>query len=108
MIRFTFPFLLVGATMPAQQIHDALPRPPQHHNPKDMVLLQQPLMALSKSGVESPYKHRLAPSAQPSKKVAPGMVRWHRNEYEAVVAARTSGKPVLVFQLLGQLDDEFC
>lgn len=39
--------------------------------------------------------------------VAPGRVRWHRSFALACQAAQRSGKPVLLFQLLGQLDEEF-
>lgn len=40
--------------------------------------------------------------------VAAGEVHWHASLDEAVAAARKSGKPVLHFQLLGRLDQEFC
>jgi hypothetical protein len=43
-----------------------------------------------------------------SRKVAPGLVRWHADFEAACAAARSSGKPVLLFQLLGRLDDELC
>ncbi len=35
-------------------------------------------------------------------------VRWHASPEEAVAAARRSGRPVMVFDLLGRLDEEFC
>lgn len=35
-------------------------------------------------------------------------VRWHASADLARTAARASGKPVLVFQLLGNLDDDLC
>ena len=35
-------------------------------------------------------------------------VRWHESFAAAVNAAKASGRPVLLFQLLGKLDDEFC
>ena len=41
-------------------------------------------------------------------KVAPGLVHWHADIAAATSAARQSGKLVLVFQLLGKLDDQFC
>ncbi len=47
-----------------------------------------------------------APADNP--KVLPGRVKWHRDQATAGRAAQVSGKPVLVFQLLGQLDEEFC
>ena len=40
--------------------------------------------------------------------VAPGAVAWHADLEEATRAAAVSGKPVLLFELLGQLDDAFC
>ena len=50
------------------------------------------------------------PIAPPRAKgpVAPGLVRWHADFASACAAAQRSGKPVLLFQLLGQLDQEFC
>lgn len=41
-------------------------------------------------------------------KVAPGAVRWHANFEAACAASRKSGKPVLLFQMMGNLDDQFC
>lgn len=38
----------------------------------------------------------------------PGLVPWHADVAAAKVAAAASGRPVLVFQILGRLDDEFC
>jgi hypothetical protein len=40
--------------------------------------------------------------------VDPGRICWHRNLDEACAAARKSGKPVLLFQMMGRLDQEFC
>ena len=40
--------------------------------------------------------------------VKPGLVRWHADFATACAAAESSYKPVLLFQLLGKLDDEFC
>jgi len=41
-------------------------------------------------------------------KVSPGLVHWHTNPDAAMAAAGISGKPILVFQLLGELDERFC
>ena len=41
-------------------------------------------------------------------KVKPGEVAWHSNFSAACDASKQSGKPVLLFQLLGKLDDQFC
>jgi hypothetical protein len=41
-------------------------------------------------------------------KVAPGKVVWHKSFEAACAASHRSGKPVLLFQLMGNLDDQFC
>lgn len=41
-------------------------------------------------------------------KVQPGSVLWHPTLAAACEAARKSGKPVLLFQMMGKLDDQFC
>ncbi|MGI9516501.1 MAG: hypothetical protein ACR2NP_05630 [Pirellulaceae bacterium] len=37
----------------------------------------------------------------------PGLIEWHESFAEACAASRESGKPVLLFQLLGRLDERF-
>ena len=44
--------------------------------------------------------------ANPS--VEPGKVHWHATTEVALAAAKLSKKPVLVFQMMGQLDHQFC
>jgi hypothetical protein len=44
----------------------------------------------------------------PTEKVEPGKVRWHKAIQTAMDASRQSGKPVLLFQMMGRLDDRFC
>ncbi|MBY0548611.1 MAG: hypothetical protein K2W95_15175 [Candidatus Obscuribacterales bacterium] len=41
-------------------------------------------------------------------KVAPGEVAWQPDFDTACKRASESGKPVLLFQMMGKLDDEFC
>jgi hypothetical protein len=41
-------------------------------------------------------------------KVPAGRVGWHGDFATARAAAARSGKPVLVFHLMGNLDDQFC
>jgi hypothetical protein len=41
-------------------------------------------------------------------KVEPGKVRWHKDFATACREAKKSGKPVLLFQMMGKLDDQFC
>jgi hypothetical protein len=41
-------------------------------------------------------------------KVPPGRVKWHADFATACRAAQQSGKPVLLFHMMGKLDDQFC
>ena len=40
--------------------------------------------------------------------VAPGKILWHKDFEAACDSARKSGKPVLLFQMMGRLDEKFC
>jgi hypothetical protein len=40
--------------------------------------------------------------------VEPGKVKWHKSLAEAQAASEKSGKPVLLFHMMGQLDKQFC
>jgi hypothetical protein len=40
--------------------------------------------------------------------VEPGSVHWHPGFTAACEAAKKSGKPVLLFQMMGRLDQQFC
>lgn len=40
-------------------------------------------------------------------KCTPGLVNWHPDFESACAASRQSGRPVMLFQLLGQLDERF-
>ena len=48
------------------------------------------------------------PPQKADRKFETGRVQWHKDHTAAIAAARKSGKPVLHFQLLGKLDEEFC
>jgi hypothetical protein len=41
-------------------------------------------------------------------KVPPGQVQWHATFEAACAVAGKSGKPVLLFQMMGKLDEQFC
>ncbi len=41
-------------------------------------------------------------------RVKPGLVNWHASVADARAAAQRSGRPVLVFHMMGQLDRQFC
>jgi hypothetical protein len=70
----------------------------------------------TKRVIESPTKDVIAaksgaastPAAFHNPKVEPGQVTWHPSFSAACEAARTSGKPVLLFQMMGKLDEQFC
>jgi hypothetical protein len=48
------------------------------------------------------------PDAGDNPPVSPGKVRWHPSFADAQAAAQRSGKPVLLFHMLGHLDRQFC
>lgn len=50
----------------------------------------------------------LAAAAEENPTVAPGLVKWHKSFADAKAAARISGRPVLVFHMMGQLNKQFC
>jgi hypothetical protein len=71
---------------------------------------------VGKFKIEQPAKAVVAASAPAPKtdnafvnpKVEPGKVKWHATFDEACQAAAKSGKPVMLFQMMGKLDDQFC
>jgi hypothetical protein len=86
----------------------------------------RPHADFGKFGVEQPLKGALAggqfgqfggapaAAADPAgdgfvnPKVEPGKVQWHADFAEACRASAQSGKPVLLFQMMGKLDEQFC
>ena len=50
----------------------------------------------------------LVPGKEDNPTVAPGLVKWHRTLADAQAAAEKSGRPVLLFHMMGQLDKQFC
>lgn len=70
---------------------------------------------MRKGDIESPVKINISagpgPAARNSRKankVEPGLVSWHESFASAMKVAQSSGKPVLLFQMMGYLDDRFC
>jgi hypothetical protein len=72
---------------------------------------------MTKSAAETPVKNTIARAARSPQRatapfvnprVAPGKIRWHASFAEACAAAKKSGKPVLLFHLMGKLDEQFC
>ena len=76
----------------------------------------EPIADRRKMVIELPTKRLIAarsssnPAAARSDnpKVDPGKVRWHPDFATACKAAAVSGKPVLLFQMMGRLDQKFC
>ena len=50
---------------------------------------------------------QVKPAKSENPKVKPGLVKWHKDFETACAKSRQSGKPVLLFQLLGNLDQRF-
>lgn len=85
---------------------------------------QQPLVDMRKAAIERPIKRLLSgdsqrlPAPTPERsakstnfnnpKVKPGLVHWHPDFATACAESRRSGKPALVFHMMGKLDDGFC
>ena len=58
---------------------------------------------LAHSRQVQPLAHSL-----PGNSEVPEAVQWHNSYDEALAASRVSQKPVMLFQLLGRLDDALC
>ena len=65
---------------------------------------------MSKMVIERPVKTLLRERTMEVApgKVSAGLVKWHADLKLATEAANRSGKPVMVFHLMGNLDDRFC
>jgi predicted outer membrane protein len=59
------------------------------------------------SSESTPPRDEPAPP-DPNPRVAPGLVVWHADFDAARAASARSGKPVLLFAMLGDLDRELC
>jgi hypothetical protein len=55
-----------------------------------------------------PPPRTVAAAEADNPRVEPGLVRWHPTFADAQAAARTSGRPVLLFHMMGRLDRQFC
>ncbi len=58
--------------------------------------------------IASPAAPAAIATAADNPAVAPGLVAWRQDAGHARVAAEKSGRPVLLVQILGDLDLEFC
>jgi hypothetical protein len=102
---------LSGLTLAAAvAVYAAPPPTPPPANPG-------PAADRGKGRIERPTENVVASSAPaPAKtgdafvnpKVEPGKVKWHATFDEACQASVKSGKPVMLFQMMGKLDEQFC
>lgn len=79
----------------------AAPQPAVDHGKRKIELAPKKLLAET---APAPRPVATDPDNPP---VAPGKVTWHESFDAAKVAAARSGKPVLLFQLMGRLDRQF-
>jgi len=77
----------------------AQPATPRYDGPKSAAIEPPTIAALRASAAAGKFVNP---------KVQPGKVRWHDSLASACMASAKSGKPVLLFQMMGKLDDEFC
>ena len=90
---------------------------PQAAQPRPAKAGERPRLDIGKTIVERPTEQLLASATTTTNeaaptfvnpKVEPGKVKWHADFATARAASAKSGKPVLLFQLLGRLDEQFC
>ncbi len=65
----------------------------------------------TKRVIELPTKAAVAntaPATPDNPTVAPGLVKWHKTFADARKASEKSGRPVLLFHMMGELDKQFC
>lgn len=86
----------------------------QEKRPSDPTkkLIERPVKVLSRRTVQSEIELATVPKEPKPKDttnppVKSGDVNWHTDFDTACVDARTSGKPVFLFHLLGNLDERF-
>jgi hypothetical protein len=90
---------------------------PQTAQPRPAKAGAKPRLDIGKTIVERPTEQLLASATTAANeaapafvnpKVEPGKVNWHADFATARAASAKSGKPVLLFQMLGRLDEQFC
>lgn len=80
-------------------------KPPLAVRDVSKMTIEVPIKRLVETGKQKPVPQA---DALANPKVEPGKVRWHADFDAARAAAAKSGKPVLLFQLMGKLDERFC
>jgi hypothetical protein len=98
--------------VPAHQAAEPPPLKPRDINKSGIEGPVENLVKSPKAAIESPLKSLTASKTAAgdfvNPKVEPGKVKWHAGFDAACAAAKKSGKPVLLFQMMGKLDDQFC
>ena len=89
----------------------AAPNPPARVPDGGKRVIESPTKTvLASSSVEAAVRNAretsAAAAANPT--VKPGDVKWHASFAKACEASKTSGKPVLLFHMMGHLDKQFC
>ncbi len=98
--------LTVGLT--TARAEDAAKPQPRPVDVSKTVVIEAPVKHLLLAAPKQPVDDPKHDAAFDNPKVAPGKVRWHADFAAACAASKESGKPVLLFQLMGNLDDRFC
>ncbi len=108
---------IAGVLQNAAIVRQAKPNPPRVDFGKSIRIepgLQQFIQAASQQALIDAQVKAVKQPAPPAEKdfvnpkVEPGKVRWHATIQDAQAAALKSKRPVLVFQMMGKLDDQFC
>lgn len=73
-------------------------------------IIEVPLKRTIRTSAPSPAMEErvVSVSADGTQKCVPGKVRWAKDFEQAKALAKRSGRPVLLFAMLGNLDEKFC
>jgi hypothetical protein len=97
-------WILAGAVPVALACIGTAAEPPQGPIPKGRI--EQPLKNVVAQAAPATAPAVVASADNPT--VEAGLVKWHKTVEDAQAAAKKSGKPVLLFQMMGYLDKKFC
>jgi hypothetical protein len=102
-LGIALPVFLMLASGTAVMSDDPPAAKPRADIPKNKIEFGPKRVVEAAAAVES--SNELATSSNAA--VAPGRVKWHADWNAAMAAAGRSGKPILLFQLLGRMDQRF-
>jgi hypothetical protein len=103
-----FAAVTLVACLTSAQGEEATPPQPRRLDVTKTVAIERPVKNLLVAATQAPANNSQAAAALENPKVAAGKVRWHHDFSAACTASQASGKPVILFQLMGNLDDRFC